>query len=165
MANRKAEKDLEERIKILRGIASAAVQRSQLAVSLNATKELGRVQAELHRRRESRLSDRESDPIKRIARKRLLAEGDGSWVAVARMLNDENELKKAEDLKEELQILPEAMTPEEWAIQIDEDAAAASDTDLEAYVAEWARRLGLEFDGSTAPPTLRRAGLRLIGDP
>ena len=94
-----------------------------------------------------------------------------SWSAVAALHRQGQALRLEYDharaaernaQAEEESTAPEAMTPEEWRAHIDEDAAAASDSDLEVYVAEWADRLGLEFDGSTSPPTLRRAGRRVV---
>jgi len=94
-----------------------------------------------------------------------------SWSAVAALHRQGQSLRLEYDLaraaeraavEEADEAAPEAMTPEEWGTLIDEDAAAASDDDLERYVIEWARRLGLTFDGTTSPPTLRRVGLRLV---
>ena len=66
-------------------------------------------------------------------------------------------LAKLREMEAESRERPEDLSPEEWAARVREDAAAASDEDLEVYVHEWLRRakLSLIMDGGE-PRLVRR---------
>ncbi len=137
----KIEEDLADQQKILRGIIARAIKDGKLHHAVSARADLGKVQAELHRRTNARLAEAAETDEERFRLKRQLAEAEGSWVAASRFAQLEREARD----RYRASITAADMTPEEWQQRVRADAQAATDEDLEVYVHEWLTRHGYRF--------------------
>lgn len=132
------EEDLADQQRILRGIIAKAVKDGKLHHAVSARADLGKVQAELHRRQHARLAEEADTDAERFRLKRLLAEGEGSWVAASKYALLERQAIDEAPLDEHL-------TQEEWLDRVRQDAMACNDEDLEMYVYEWLSRNGYQL--------------------
>ena len=144
---------LSEQARLLRGIMAQAVKTGKLHHAISARADLGKVQAELHRRESTRRALDATSEVERIQILRALAEGDGSWVAAAKYAA----MEKAAALATETEADRATMTPEEWKQAVLEDAQQADDQDLEVYAHEWLTRVGLRLLVEDGEPRLVRA--------
>jgi hypothetical protein len=144
---------LAEQARLLRGIMAQAVKTGKLHHAISARADLGKVQAELHRRESARRALDAPTEVERIQILRALAEGDGSWVAAAKYAA----MEKAAALATETEADRATMTPEEWKQAVLEDAQQADDQDLEVYAHEWLTRVGLRLLVEDGEPRLVRA--------
>ena len=144
---------LREQARQLRLIMESAIESDKLNHAIAARADLGKVQAELHRRESARRALDAPTEVERIQILRGLAEGDGSWVAAAKYAA----MEKAAALATETEADRATMTPEEWKQAVLEDAQQADDQDLEVYAHEWLTRVGLRLLVEDGEPRLVRA--------
>ncbi len=146
---------LREQARQLRLIMETAIESDKLNHAIAARADLGKVQAELHRREMARKAVAATTEVERIQILRGLAEGDGSWVAAAKYAA----MEKAAAMATEVEADRSTMTPEEWRQAVLEDAQQATDQDLEVYAHEWLTRVGLRLMVEDGEPRLVRAAV------
>lgn len=109
------EREIEADIKAMEELAANAEERGAFTPAVQARSRAASLRADLSRLRDEAAAERESDPVLRIQRLRRRASEDGSYVAAANLLKQENELadEKRQREEEERRAARRTITPEE----------------------------------------------------